>query len=339
LDTGNDTDRASVIAGRSLQSILRWQCPYTNPMIPEATGEPRVPQQGLAVDGQAPVSDTGAKKHFDAFEADFFQQGDEAANLPAELYPADDLGAVSRGGRPLLSAPSLLGLTIVSGGLALVACAALWRSNAPLGTSWAAAPSPSAKTAARPSAAPVPLAMAPTAVAPAADTLAPAEPEPAATADRAPGAAAKTDPTTAEATGAVAKTEPMAGKPDTEAEPVAEPPPATAGQRCKQSIHEKRNKQILTLCPAAFDEDGSDATVAVALAKAEFERGRFARARVWSRKAIAINPDAAEAYVFAGGAEQNQGHRKAAKEAYLQYLRLAPSGRYAAELRTIVRSL
>jgi tetratricopeptide (TPR) repeat protein len=311
-------------------------------MIPEPTGEPRA----LAVDGQglgAPVSDAGARKHFDAFETDFFRQGDDSANLPAELCHPDDLDGAARGRRALLSAPSLLALTIVSSGLALVACAALWRSNAPFAPPSAAAVSPPAETAAKPSAAPVPLVMAPTAVAPAADKLAPAEPEPAATVDRAPGAAAKADPTTAAASGTVVEAEPTAVKPPTpvvEAEPAAaEPPSATAGQRCKESIRERRNKQILALCPAAFAEDGSDATVAVALAKAELERGRFAQATVWSRKAIAVNPDAAEAYVFAGGAEQNQGHRKAAKEAYLQYLRLAPSGRYAAELRTIVRSL
>lgn len=345
MDVEKDTDPASVIAGRLPQSIFCCRCPYTNQMIPEPTGEPRA----LAVDGQglgAPVSDAGVRKHFDAFETDFFQQGDDSASLPAELVHPDDLYAVARGRRALLSAPSLLALTIVSSGLALVACAALWRSNAPFGPPPAAAVSPPAETAAKPSAAPVALAMAPTVVVPASDKLAPAEAEPAGTADKeveAPGAAAKADPATAAASGAVVEAEPTAVKPQTpiiEAEPAtAEPPSATAGQRCKESIRERRNKQILALCPAAFAEDGSDATVAVALAKAELERGRFAQATVWSRKAIAVNPEAAEAYVFAGGAEQNQGHRKAAKEAYLQYLRLAPSGRYAAELRTIVRSL
>ena len=111
------------------------------------------------------------------------------------------------------------------------------------------------------------------------------------------------------------------------------------GARCKQSIRKRRSKQILSLCPAAFAEDGSDASVAVALAKAELDRGRYVQASAWSKKAIAINPNSAEAYVFAGGAEQNQGHHKAARQAYLQYLRLAPSGRYAAELRSILGSL
>jgi hypothetical protein len=43
--------------------------------------------------------------------------------------------------------------------------------------------------------------------------------------------------------------------------------------------------------------------------------------------------------VFVGEAEQNAGHTKAAKEAYAHYLRLAPSGRYATDLRAVQRSL
>jgi tetratricopeptide (TPR) repeat protein len=112
-----------------------------------------------------------------------------------------------------------------------------------------------------------------------------------------------------------------------------------AGERCQQAMRGKRNKDILAFCTVAFAEDAGNADVAVALAKVELDRGRFLQAYAWSKKAIAINPESAEAYVFAGGAEQSRGHGKAAKEAYLHYLRLAPAGRYAAELRAIVGSL
>jgi tetratricopeptide (TPR) repeat protein len=321
-------------------------------MIPEPTGESRAPQEPLAAAGQglgAPVSDANAKRHFDAFETDFFQQGDDGVNLPAELYHPDDF-YVARARRPLLSAPSLIGLTIASSGLALLACGALWRSNAPAGLQSTVAARPrvaSAETVAKQSVEPAPVVIAATAMAPSpspADKGAQVGTEPVGAVVNAGEAQVKPEPATAgKELVAVVQAEATAGKPEppgTEGAPTAaESPPASAGQRCKQSIREKRNKQILALCPAAFAEEGNDAAVAVALAKAEFDRGRFAQARVWSRKAIAVNPDAAEAYVFAGGAEQNQGHRKAAKEAYLQYLRLAPSGRYAAELRTIVGSL
>lgn len=114
---------------------------------------------------------------------------------------------------------------------------------------------------------------------------------------------------------------------------------ADARERCRQSVRDKRAKEIVTACSAAFAEDATDAEAAVAVARVEFDRGRFAQAYTWSKKAITINPETADAYVFAGAAEQNQGHGKAAKEAYLQYLKLAPTGRYAADVRSIVGSL
>jgi tetratricopeptide (TPR) repeat protein len=101
----------------------------------------------------------------------------------------------------------------------------------------------------------------------------------------------------------------------------------------------KRSREILDLCPVAFTSSPGGAEIAVALAKVEFDRGRSAQAYAWGKKAIAANPDLADAYVFIGGAEQSSGHGKAAKEAYEHYLRLAPSGRYAADLRAIVNSL
>jgi hypothetical protein len=195
------------------------------------------------------------------------------------------------------------------------------------------APAAPAIAAAAPTAAavPAPVVAAPTVPQPSAPALAkveqpkvePAKPEP-----------AKAEETKPE----VAKTE--APKPE-EVRAVAAAGAGTgeARERCQQSIKEKRAKDIVALCSAAFEQDSNNADAAVAVAKVEFDRGRFAQAYNWSKKAIAINPAAADAYVFAGGAEQNQGHGKAAKESYLQYLRLAPGGRYAAELRTIVNSL
>jgi predicted TPR repeat methyltransferase len=63
------------------------------------------------------------------------------------------------------------------------------------------------------------------------------------------------------------------------------------------------------------------------------------QALAWGKKAIAADANAADAYVFIGGAEQTAGHGKAAKEAYQHYLQLAPKGRYAADIRAIVGAL
>jgi len=301
-----------------------------------------VDAQGLV----ATTSEAPAKGHFDTFETVFFQAGEEGGNLPGAFEHLDDLGARRQG--PLLSRASLLGLTLASTCVAMLACAALWRSNAPLpALPTAAAPAiklaPVAATVSQPSAAPPPTESAkvaatesppsalpvPTAAAPAALPTEEAVPAVAAQPSAAPAAAvAEEEPKADSVTAAAAA--PQAAAP---------PPTSDARERCKQSIREKRNKDIVAFCPAAFAEDAGDADVAVALAKVELDRGRFSQAYAWSKKAIAINPDSADAYVFAGGAEQSKGHGKAAKEAYLHYLRLAPSGRYAAELRAIVGSL
>jgi len=75
------------------------------------------------------------------------------------------------------------------------------------------------------------------------------------------------------------------------------------------------------------------------LAKTEFNRGRSRQALDWAKKAVAIDENHADAYVFLGGAEQAVGHAAAAKTAYQRYLQLSPRGRFAAELRIVLRSL
>lgn len=101
----------------------------------------------------------------------------------------------------------------------------------------------------------------------------------------------------------------------------------------------KKSKAILSACAKALAADPGASDIAVALAKIEFDRGRFSQALAWGRKAIAADSDAADAYVFIGAGEQQGGHGKAAKEAYSRYLELAPGGRYARDVRAIVRGL
>ena len=157
-----------------------------------------------------------------------------------------------------------------------------------------------------------------------------AQPEPVAPAAAAgiakPEAPAAVEPAPAKAVAAVAQAEVAAG-------------PAEARDRCEKAISDRRNKEILAACAQAYETDPSAAGVAVTLAKIEFDRGRTAQALAWGKKAIAANPNTADAYVFIGGAEQSAGHGKAAKEAYKHYLQLAPGGRYASDLRAIVGTL
>jgi tetratricopeptide (TPR) repeat protein len=356
----------------------------------QSHGEASAPPVRLAFDADA-------KKHFDAFETLFFQQGEEESLAGANDAYYESEPRLKR----WLPYHVLLGISIASTTVAVVACIALWRNNAPTATDLTAlapkqvaptapvavavapaataaptvsAPAPAAEepAATAPVAAPAPAAeepaaAVPTAPAPTAPAVAPTPSEPAVAPAAAPvptpapavavkPAEPAPAPAAAPAAPAVAQAEPAKVEPEkpkaepakAEAEkPKAEAPAAQAAApagsearaRCRQSIRDRKAKDIVALCAAAFEQDGTDAEAAVAVAKVEFDRGRFTQAYNWSKKAIAVNPATADAYVYAGGAEQNQGHGKAAKEAYLQYLRLAPTGRYAAELRTIVNSL
>ena len=129
--------------------------------------------------------------------------------------------------------------------------------------------------------------------------------------------------------------------------PVVAPPPPTAGASegddlraaCKRAAQQHRGKDVLATCGQAFEASPQSADIAVILAKTEFDRGRDSQAMTWAKKAVAIDPGAADAYVFIGGAEQNAGHSQAAKVAYQRYLQLAPTGRYAVDLRAVLKSL
>lgn len=75
------------------------------------------------------------------------------------------------------------------------------------------------------------------------------------------------------------------------------------------------------------------------LAHTELNRGRLARSIQLAQKAVTIDPNLADAYVIIGGVHQDSGQNREAKVAYRRYLQLAPQGRYADELRSIVNRL
>lgn len=96
---------------------------------------------------------------------------------------------------------------------------------------------------------------------------------------------------------------------------------------------------ILSACEKAAAADPSDVAVLVILARAEAYRGRDVQAKSWAEKAIALDPGAPEAYLFLGSAHQAAGHNEDARAAYKKYIELAPTGKYAADLRAVLRSL
>jgi DNA-binding response OmpR family regulator len=96
------------------------------------------------------------------------------------------------------------------------------------------------------------------------------------------------------------------------------------------------NWRVVKLCTQAATAAPDQADVMAMLAHAELDRGNYRRARSWARKAISLNSEGAEAYAFLGFVEEELGRREAALKAYSSYLRLAPFGRFAQDIRLIV---
>jgi CheY-like chemotaxis protein len=122
-----------------------------------------------------------------------------------------------------------------------------------------------------------------------------------------------------------------------------QPTPGTAGlgEHCRKVDAGGRGRPtaILAACRPAIEAEPGAADIMVILARVELDRERAAEARTWAKKALGVNPNLADAYVFLGGAEQEIGNPDAAKAAYKKYLELAPTGRHARELRAVLDSL
>jgi CheY-like chemotaxis protein len=122
-----------------------------------------------------------------------------------------------------------------------------------------------------------------------------------------------------------------------------QPTPGTAGlgEHCRKVDAGGRGRPtaILAACRPAIEAEPGAADIMVILARVELDRERAAEARSWAKKALGVNPNLADAYVFLGGAEQEIGNPDAAKAAYKKYLELAPTGRHARELRAVLDSL
>jgi hypothetical protein len=203
---------------------------------------------------------------------------------------------------------------------------------------------------------PVPAAAAPVAAPPpvpgSAPSSAPAAPAP-------PPATASPPPTTALAPAPAAPAAappPSAAAPPTPVPVAAAVPPVAAPreapapvaavpdtepleQSCREAFKQKRPKDVLDSCGRAFEAHPAVGELAVMVAESELDRGRAPSALGWARKAVAADAALADAYVFIGTAEQQAGHAQAAKTAYLKYLELAPTGRFAQDIKSVVSGM
>jgi hypothetical protein len=86
-------------------------------------------------------------------------------------------------------------------------------------------------------------------------------------------------------------------------------------------------------CARAFESDPTNAALALAIAHAEHGHAHFGAAAQWAKRALTLNPKAAEAYLLIARADVKDGRPEDARAAYERYLELAPRGWHGAEAR------
>jgi hypothetical protein len=272
--------------------------------------------------------------HFSTVEDHFFTEGEALSTGFEDSGRLNDTSATRTPRRGLKRGRFLMGAGV--GGLVLVGTVLLVRSGGHAAdTSATADESRPAATESVPAAAapePTPLAAAPAVLVPA-PAITPPSPTPAL-----PPAVPTHEPVAIPAPAPTdERLRPSPGQASIGA--VAGPAPTAAFESCKKAFDQHRGKEILSRCTDAFAANPQSADAPVMLAQTEFDRGRITQALDWAKKAIAIDAERADAYVFLGSAEQASGHKAAARAAYKRYLQLSPQGRYAADLRAVLASL
>jgi DNA-binding response OmpR family regulator len=108
---------------------------------------------------------------------------------------------------------------------------------------------------------------------------------------------------------------------------------------CRSRLDRGRPEEAARACQDALVARPDSADAHAVLAHAELNLRHLDRAIADARRAIALDPALAEPYLILGGALQDSGHSHEAGVAYRAYLRRAPNGRYASELRVIVSTM
>jgi hypothetical protein len=108
---------------------------------------------------------------------------------------------------------------------------------------------------------------------------------------------------------------------------------------CRTQFLKNKLREASATCAAALQTNPRSADALTLMAHVELNRSHLNRANELAQKAVSIDPRQADAYVIIGGVHQDNGRIPQAKAAYAQYLELAPHGRYADELRSIIGNL
>jgi tetratricopeptide (TPR) repeat protein len=109
-------------------------------------------------------------------------------------------------------------------------------------------------------------------------------------------------------------------------------------EECQKAVDRERPAEAMTACEATFHAEPKSASAALLLARAHMLAGHKADTLRLAKQAVSLNPHLPDAYLIMGSVQQ-ASNKQAARSAYEEYLRLAPNGRHAAEVRAVLPRL
>jgi hypothetical protein len=112
----------------------------------------------------------------------------------------------------------------------------------------------------------------------------------------------------------------------------------SAAAECEVLSQHHRWRQAAEPCAIAIKARPDDATLFLGLAQSAHARNRLAEAGEWAKRAIALDPTLAEAFIIEAHAEALAGDEAAAGRDFRRYLALAPRGWHAKEARKALRA-
>jgi CheY-like chemotaxis protein/cytochrome c-type biogenesis protein CcmH/NrfG len=296
---------AAVVGGAAALAVQRWQ----HASAPDTA--PGVPRPGLRTEpAEATSSDPTAKAVFEKAAS----HGAQAEVVsPTGVAPDDPPGSIGRG-------------VAARGGIV----ASEHGAGAAGGGSIGISPTPTAPSVVLPD--------------PKAPTPAPAVPSPAPGPQLAIAATAKSGEALPPPTSGLPTRPSVPAEATVPARGSVAPSASAPGfgrqlENCRGAFTRNRMREAFTACTAAATANPRSAEALTLLAHTELNRGHLSRAAELASKALLVDPNVADAYVIIGGVHQDSGQNAEAKAAYRRYLQLAPHGRYADDLRSIVNSL
>ncbi len=125
------------------------------------------------------------------------------------------------------------------------------------------------------------------------------------------------------------------------------PPPAAIDEGAAMKLYTEGKsaydahafKTALTKLQAAVKAAPENSDAHLYLGATQFELGRLSAAKASLNKALALDKGNAQAELFLGTIAQEEGHKAEARAHYAAYLRLAPGGEHASEVKSVLRTL